>query len=112
MAVSRSFEVVRENQELNLNFLRNITRVVNNIMRGKTNNTGEVTLTASASSTVVTDPFVGGDSTIQLIPTTANAALEASSGALYISAVGDQTFTVSHSSSSHIDKTFKYVVIG
>lgn len=107
-----SFPTVRENQSLDKNFLNNITRVVNNIMRGKLNNTGSFTLDASQSSTTVSNPVVGGNSVILPIPTTSNAALELGNGSLYISAKDKEGFTVAHDNNTQTDRTFDYVVFG
>jgi len=53
---------------------REISEVVNNIMNGKTNNTGLVTLgTSWATSTTIYDERIGYDSTILLMPYSANA---------------------------------------
>lgn len=49
---------------------RAVAEVVNNIMDGKTNNTGSVTLaTSGATSTTITDARIGIDSVILLMPT-------------------------------------------
>lgn len=49
---------------------RAVAEVVNNIMDGKTNNTGSVTLaTGGATSTTITDARIGVDSVILLMPT-------------------------------------------
>lgn len=49
---------------------RAVAEVVNNIMDGKTNNTGSVTLaTGGATSTTITDARIGVDSVILLSPT-------------------------------------------
>jgi hypothetical protein len=49
---------------------REISEVVNNIMNGKTNNTGTVTLaTGSATTTTITDARIGYDSVVILVPT-------------------------------------------
>ena len=54
---------------------REISEVVNNIMNGKTNNTGTVTLaTGSATTTTITDARIGYDSKIILIPTSQTAS--------------------------------------
>jgi len=54
---------------------REISEVVNNIMNGKTNNTGSVTLaTGSATTTTITDARIGGDSKIILIPSSQTAS--------------------------------------
>lgn len=53
---------------------REISEVVNNIMNGKTNNTGTVTLaTGWATSTTIYDERIGYDSTIIIVPSSANA---------------------------------------
>jgi hypothetical protein len=49
---------------------RAVAEIVNNIMDGKTNNTGTVTLaTGGASTTTITDARIGADSVILLSPT-------------------------------------------
>ena len=49
---------------------RAVAEIVNNIMDGKTNNTGSVTLaTGGASTTTITDARIGVDSVILLMPT-------------------------------------------
>lgn len=87
-----------------------LARAVNNILKGKTNNTGSVTLTANAASTTVTDPRVGYNSVVTLSPTTANAASAVAT--TYIATYGDGTFTITHVNDAQVDKTFKYIVTG
>ena len=54
---------------------REISEVVNNLVEGKSNNTGEVTLAvASATTTTIYDERIGYNSVVLLMPTTANAA--------------------------------------
>lgn len=107
-----SFPQAPENSRADDLSIRSIVRVINNIMRGKTNNRGEVTLTASASSTVVSDVNVGGDSVIHFMPTTANAAIELGNSTMYVSSTGKQTFTITHDNNSQTDRTFRYIIIG
>jgi hypothetical protein len=53
---------------------RAVAEVVNNIMDGKTNNTGSVTLaTGNATTTTLTDARIGIDSVILLVPSSAAA---------------------------------------
>ena len=91
---------------------RKQNNVIRGIMDGKTNNTSSFTITANATTTAVTDLRVGADSVILVSPTTANAASEWSSGGMYVSSVGKETFTVTHASAATTDRTFKYAVIG
>ena len=90
---------------------RQISDVVNNMMRGKLNNTAEVTLTNSATSTVVTNYVVGPKSVIIFMPITSDAATEQAAGGFYVSAQQDNQFTITHSSAT-TTRTFRYVVIG
>jgi len=54
---------------------REISEVVNNIMNGKTNNTGSVTIaTSGATTTTITDARIGYDSVVILVPTSQVAA--------------------------------------
>lgn len=107
-----NFQQVRENQSLDNNFLKNVTTVVNNIMRGKINARGDLTLTASSDTTVVEDSNVGGSSCVLLSPTSASAASEKASGNMYVSYTGKQTFTITHTNNSISDRSFRYVVLG
>lgn len=85
-------------------------RAVNQILQGKTNNFGSVTLTANDTTTTLTDIRIGVNSVILLQPTTANAA-----GALattYPGTPGDGTVTINHANAATVDRTFKYVITG
>ncbi len=89
--------------------LRDTAEIVNNCVDGKLNVTGEVTLTNSATSTVVTDIRVGADSLIVFQPITADAATELAAGSMYVSSQGKQTFTVTHASDT-TTRTFRFAV--
>lgn len=54
---------------------REISEIVNNIMNGKTNNTGSVTIaTGGATTTTITDARIGFGSKVILLPTSQTAA--------------------------------------
>ena len=54
---------------------REVSEIVNNLVEGKSNNTGEITLAASgATSTTISDERIGYNSVILLMATTASAA--------------------------------------
>jgi hypothetical protein len=78
--------------------------------QGNLNNTGTVTLTANAGSTVVIERRAGEFSFIGLMPTTANAA--AALATTYIATQGKQTFTITHANNAQVDKTFTYCILG
>ena len=85
---------------------REVAEVVNNTVDGKMNVTGEVTLTNSATSTVVTDIRVGAESLIVFMPITADAATELAAGGMYVSSQGKQTYTITHANDT-TTRTFR-----
>jgi len=86
--------------------LRDTAEIVNNCVDGKMNVTGEVTLTNSATSTVVTDIRVGAESLIVFMPITADAATELAAGGMYVSSQGKQTYTITHANDT-TTRTFR-----
>lgn len=97
---------------LNENQPFRINGAIRELFEGRSNAVGEVTLTASAASTVVTAINCGSDSKIFLMPTTANAAADFASGSLYVSDVSPGTFTITHPNDADSDKTFFWVALG
>lgn len=91
---------------------RRTSSLVNQVVDGKTQNIGSVTLTDSSATTVVADLRVGVHSVIVFMPTTANAAAEVGAGGMYISSRGDSTFTITHANNAQTDRDFEYVVVG
>jgi hypothetical protein len=90
---------------------KEIVRYLYNMLRGKLNVTGSVTLTANAASTTVNAPNIGPDSVILFSPTTANAA--AALTGMYISAqTAETSFVITHANNAQADKTFGYVILG
>ena len=98
---------------------RDIGNIVEAIIQqgqGRSNAVGRVTLTAGATSTVVDKSVsraavnVAAGSEIFLSPKTANAA--ASLANVYVSAVGQGTFTLSHNASAQTDRTYGFVCFG
>jgi hypothetical protein len=63
---------------------RQVAEIVNNLVEGKSNNTGEITLAASgATSTTINDERIGFNSVVLLMPITANAANSINDSAPY-----------------------------
>lgn len=89
---------------------RTLREIVAGVMLGKLNATGTVTLTASSTTTTLTDPRIGAESVILFMPTTANAKTAAAN--LYVSARASGSATLTHASSANVDQTFGYIVIG
>jgi len=91
---------------------RQIATRLNQVLLGRLNNTGTVTLGTSVASTDVADRKVSANSVILLTPSTANAATEAGSGNMYVSAVTAEQFTITHTNSATTARTFSYAVLG
>lgn len=97
-------------------WLRIVAAKVNQILRGRTNNVGTVTLTANSVTTAVTVAIgVFGDNTVMVFePTTATAATAFGSGSFYVSArdASAGTYTITHPNTADADKTFRVAYIG
>jgi hypothetical protein len=91
-------------------WIRKVAEVVNQILDGKINSIGSVTLTASSATTTLTDLRIGVTSKIFFSPTTANAATATAN--LRVTATGKQTATLTHANNSQTDRAFDYVVLG
>jgi hypothetical protein len=89
-------------------WVRQIAFVVKQMLDGKTNATGAVTLSATATTTTLNDKRIGVNSVVVFMPTTANAASESP----YVTGRGDGTCTINHASTADTDKTFNYAVHG
>lgn len=89
---------------------RRVAAAVNALLQGRSNNTGTVTLTPAATSTALSDPRIGGGSTILFMPRTANAA--AALSGLHVATLGKGTATLAHASNAQTDRVFGYAVIG
>lgn len=110
LAAAKGYPTVSPFDEDEARHRRQIAEVVGNLMNGKSNNTGSVTLTANAATTTLSDARIGANSTILLMATTANAA-----GALattYFDNFLDGSCRVNHANNAQADKTFRYAVIG
>lgn len=115
------FPNVPEYHDDHTSLLQKMVKVVQNTMLGKTNNAFSVTLTANASSTVVSIPkdSIGQSSVIHFMPQTANAAAEQAAGTMYVSsrsiATGsdaNSTITITHANNAQTDRTFGYTITG
>jgi hypothetical protein len=92
--------------------LKKIVLAVQQLGAGRSNAVGTVTLTTSAATTVVSDNNCAAGSVPILVPTTANAAAEIGNGTMYISAVANKSFTITHANSATTGRTFLYALHG
>jgi hypothetical protein len=92
--------------------LKKIILAVQQLAAGRSNAVGTVTLAVSAATTVVTDKNCAAGSVPLLTPITANAATEVGNGTMFVSAVANGSFTITHASSVTTGRTFLYALIG
>lgn len=95
-------------------WLLKVSRRVNDMTHGHMNTGGLFTLTANVASSTMTDDRISVDSTVVLVPTTANAAAEIGAGTLYMSETGrvNGSLVITHANNAQTDRTFRVVIIG
>lgn len=95
-------------------FSRRMYEVLQQIRSGKLEVVGELTLTAGAASTAVTDIRVSPQSVIVWHPRTANAAAELAAGTMYVTDanMGSGSMVVTHANNAQVDRTFRFAVLG
>jgi len=92
--------------------LKKIVLALQQLAAGRSNAVGTVTLATGVATTVVTDKNCAAGSTPLLTPVTANAATEFGNGTIYVSAVANGSFTLTHASSATTGRTFLYALHG
>jgi len=90
--------------------LARIVQAVRDLYEGRSHAVSTCTLTAGITSTVVAAENCGPSSQIFLSPKTANAATALAT--TYVSAVGANTFTLTHANNAQTDRTFGYAIQG
>lgn len=89
-----------------------LSRVVGRLLDGKINTVSSVTLTASATTTTLTDPRITPDSHISFTPLTANAGAALAAGTFYISSRTNGSAVLAHANNAQTDRTFSYAIFG
>jgi hypothetical protein len=91
-----------------------ITASHNGILMGRLNTVGLFTLTANVATSTLTDARISIDSTVVLVPTTANASAEIGAGTIYQSETGrvNGTAVFTHANNAQTDRTYRIVIIG
>lgn len=87
-----------------------IATTTNEMLKGRANNVGSVTLTASTTTTTISDIRVKQTMTAVLIPRSANAAAAMTN--VYILTVADGSITLTHANTATVDRTFDYILHG
>ena len=91
---------------------RKINTAINELAKGRSNAVGTVTLVPGAASTAVPARNCGAGSVVLLSALTAHAAAEIGNGTIFVSAVRNGSFTLTHASNAQNDRTFGYVCLG
>lgn len=90
--------------------------VINGVLNGKSNNTGNFTLVTSTVSTTVTlaKGRLGPDTVVLYMPTTLHAAAEIGNGTMFVSSrdVASNTFTLTNASNTQNDRSFAFILVG
>ena len=82
------------------------------LQRGKSNNVIDVTLTANAAATTVTDARIGVNTVAICIPTTVNAQAITIKPYRDVSSPVNGSMSLIHSSHAQADLTFKLILVG
>ncbi len=80
---------------------------INELLKGRANNAGTLTLADGTTTTTVLDNQFQSDMVPLLIPTTANAA--AALATTYLTARDNGSFELTHDNDASTDRTFLYV---
>lgn len=88
---------------------REISEVVNNLVEGKSNNTGDFSTTESTTTTTIYNERIGYNSVILFTPMNDKAASEMAK--LYVSSLNKGYAVITHDSNAHVCN-FKYIIVG
>jgi hypothetical protein len=80
--------------------------------RARSNAVGTVTLVANAATTTVMAGNCGAGSVALLSPLTAHAAAQLGNGTIFVSAVTNGSFTLTHANNAQTDRVFGFVAVG
>lgn len=89
-----------------------IVATIIQLVQGRNNAVGTVTLTANATTTVVAAVNCATGSAPLLTPLTAHASAEDAAGGRYVSTIANGSFTVTHASNAQTDRTYAWAAIG
>jgi len=99
--------------------LKKIILAIQQLAAGRSNATGSITLTPNQATTVVdvaknpiAPTIIAAGSVPLLVPKTAGAAAEVGNGTLYVSAVANGSFTITHANSATTGRDFYYAILG
>lgn len=89
-----------------------VVQAVRQLIQGRDDACGSVTLTANVATTTVSAPNCAAGAAIFTEPKTLNAAAEKGNGTMFISGVANQSFTITHANNAQTDRTFFWTARG
>lgn len=89
-----------------------IVDAINQLVEGRMNGVGDVTLTPGATSTVVIFTNVSSDARVFLEPQTANAAAARATTFIKRSDIDRGSFVITHANNAQTDRDFSFLCIG
>lgn len=98
--------------DINETDLKRIIQSLRQLASGRSNAVGTVTLATGAATTVVMDANCSAGSEPIPQPTNAASATEYVSGNMWVSAVANGSFTITHTNSATAGRTFRYAIVG
>jgi hypothetical protein len=91
---------------------RIVAQAIRQLQQGRSNAAGLVTLAINTTTTTVTATNCATGSVPLLTPMTAHASAEFGNGTIYISAVNNGSFVITHANNSQNDRTFRFFTPG
>jgi len=88
---------------------RSVAEIVNNLVEGKSNNTGEFSTAISTTTTTLNDERIGFNSVIVLMPKDLNSAAELKD--IFFDNFTTGSCTVHHGSHG-VARNYRYIIVG
>ena len=88
---------------------RSVAEIVNNLVEGKSNNTGDFSTTITSTSTTLYDERIGFNSVILFMPLDLNSAAELKD--IYFTNFAQGSCVVNHGSHA-VSRNFRYIIVG
>ena len=88
---------------------RSVAEIVNNLVEGKSNNTGDFSTTVSTTTTTLSNERIGFNSVIVIMPKDANSSAELKD--VYFDNFAQGSCTVHHGSHA-VARNYRYIIVG
>lgn len=99
----------RKNYTSDEDFFRDTVSVVNNMLKGRTNNTGTMSVSSGTTSTTVNSSIIGQNSLVTIMAVDSDSADKAS---FFLSGrIPGTSFTFTHNNSGNA-RSYKYTIVG